>query len=1541
MPDGKIVVVQHEKALTDDDVRNVAKEMGYEFKDDGFSWRDIAGEGTRIGGAVAGAIAGSKAGPYGAGVGGLLGALAVEPAARSITPREESTGESVANVLMGAVQPEAKAAGLAARLIRGAKTGAALSVGHKTAQTLVDEERLPQLSELPMPAGAGAVIGGGLEAILGPRLGAQASKAIEEAKAPLTKEGAITASLDKPKASSLEVANAQANEIAAPSATTTQAATPPATKPAPPTPTPAQAASPAFTMPKELAGAKPRYSYGADQYSLKFDDDLDRALYILAQKKPSKRDADYLKAVLDHTGMSEADARAMGAEIRASIKKKVEDGAEDEIRVEPIASQLLGAKKVNTPPVANPTPQKPNFAPTTVGSVEVGDEIIIPDQMAQISGHSGLGLANTKQGVVVRMQKDPVTKDMVPIIRTAQGRELPVAEWNTAAGVIVNKKKAPSAPAPVAKPSGKRVSVEDEDAIDAEALAQSEGDGSVATPPQEPAPAPVKQTKRPKKIKSDAIASPQVAEAPAVSNQAANPAEEALAAAQAKPREEWVADRAEYESLQAQMGKAKPGTKEYNDLWAKSEAIKNKYTGMPPPEVPAVKEVAKEAPIAKETPPIEPPQPPEVPSMPPEGSDAKKGIRKPAKRVLDSDEVNPEFKAAVKDNPEILYDVQNQRAWVDKAKAAPTNELRQMADDASDRGEKVVYLAEYRNRLINEGKHKEAAAIEVERATHLTPGGQLLAASRLVRNPLLALAEVEERAAKVGKFISEENRQKIVDLSAKEIAAKDALTAAERKAREDFTKPNVQAYQKALREHAESKIELEEFTNAVTPRHWDDMIANFIRGNLQTLISPISGFAGNVLFKPLTRASESIATALDAVIAEGARLGTGSQLPARRSIMKLNPLSSEMETQAFIHGVKTGAKEILKGPTADSAIMGEIQRGFRPLRSLVDAFSGRNLPVNEAGQVSLEHRLKAFTEATLGVAPETLFRVISLSDKPFRTEAYTRELANQARLHRNKLEIEAAREFRQLGKEGPRNQMLRDFREDHFMMFPTASAEQAAHKAAGYVTFSSKNPISNLLNRALSGAYADKIPMLRGAIKVLGTMAVPFRQFPVNYAITALNFAAPNFAIAKGFYYNIQSRKALMDKSLTAAQQAERAIYYRRKGLVSVGEALVGMMMYGAASILWDKGLLSEKVGKTEAERSRQAQAMGSQRLNISGLTRYLEGGDPTYRTGDTTIDWSRMGIPAAVFAIHSDQKMGEVRQAEKVGQVDAKKPSGDGSVATWLGNSASAIPALGSFVFDQSFLSGTNAILEALKEADPESPAWHNMIANLGRATMSIAVPSETEAVARARLEYIPELRGKNDFETLNNIWKFKTFQTPSEDAPLAFKRDIWGNKVKRTGDGANPYIYGLVDPLKTSAKEFDRYDAELMNLYKETSRPSVYPNPVGRAITSPTGDSYKLDPDDYEKLQEIVGKYRREAVEQFMNDKRFYDNFEPQEKVLALEKLYEDANKRGRDEFEQSSDIYRRYFSKDSGRVPDSRSTESLVRDEPDWNKIRIGSK
>src|SRR5574343_652844 len=133
-------------------------------------------------------------------------------------------------------------------------------------------------------------------------------------------------------------------------------------------------------LPKELAGASPRYNLGTVAYTLQFESDIDKAAYIAAQKNPSKRDADYVAFVSAATGMNEAEVRAHGTKVRAAIKP------------------LAGAGgKLTVPAIWNAAPQQTKvstFDKIKSISDKVGVTALLPASVRKLLNHNYAGSAS-------------------------------------------------------------------------------------------------------------------------------------------------------------------------------------------------------------------------------------------------------------------------------------------------------------------------------------------------------------------------------------------------------------------------------------------------------------------------------------------------------------------------------------------------------------------------------------------------------------------------------------------------------------------------------------------------------------------------------------------------------------------------------------------------------------------------------------------------------------------------------------------------------------------------------------------------------------------------------------------------------------------------------------------------------------------------------------------------------------------------------------------------------------------------------------------
>lgn len=89
-------------------------------------------------------------------------------------------------------------------------------------------------------------------------------------------------------------------------------------------------------LPRMLAGAKPRYNYGDKPFELKFDSDIDKALYIVAQKTTSRRDADY-RGFLKNHGYTDASINSEAPKVRSHIKAMAADAEPGILRILPIS----------------------------------------------------------------------------------------------------------------------------------------------------------------------------------------------------------------------------------------------------------------------------------------------------------------------------------------------------------------------------------------------------------------------------------------------------------------------------------------------------------------------------------------------------------------------------------------------------------------------------------------------------------------------------------------------------------------------------------------------------------------------------------------------------------------------------------------------------------------------------------------------------------------------------------------------------------------------------------------------------------------------------------------------------------------------------------------------------------------------------------------------------------------------------------------------------------------------------------------------------
>ena len=110
-------------------------------------------------------------------------------------------------------------------------------------------------------------------------------------------------------------------------------------------------------LPRDLAGAKPRFGYGNKNVELTFESDLDKAAYVTSQPSKNKRHDDYVAWAVKTFGMTEAELVAHGKKVRASAKETARTSSGNQATVGRVEfAQPKPAPVAPAQPVAQPAP---------------------------------------------------------------------------------------------------------------------------------------------------------------------------------------------------------------------------------------------------------------------------------------------------------------------------------------------------------------------------------------------------------------------------------------------------------------------------------------------------------------------------------------------------------------------------------------------------------------------------------------------------------------------------------------------------------------------------------------------------------------------------------------------------------------------------------------------------------------------------------------------------------------------------------------------------------------------------------------------------------------------------------------------------------------------------------------------------------------------------------------------------------------------------------------------------------------------------------
>lgn len=517
-------------------------------------------------------------------------------------------------------------------------------------------------------------------------------------------------------------------------------------------------------------------------------------------------------------------------------------------------------------------------------------------------------------------------------------------------------------------------------------------------------------------------------------------------------------------------------------------------------------------------------------------------------------------------------------------------------------------------------------------------------------------------------------------------------------------------------------------------------------------------------------------------------------------------------------GLMEGASQLKTGQLAEERELRDISTKFDPVAA-VRRWSDADR--------TLSHKLNDWIEGTIGWPAEGMFRLLNLGDKPFRRAA------------------ERARAFEIGQQNGLKDQELLKF-----VLFPDAESAQIIDQAGKEATFQDENKAAKLIQNLINTVLAS----LPGPLKLIAKSQIPFVRTPVNLLLETLNYALPPVTFARG------------------VQNIARG--NRRTGNVQIGQAVVGLMIWQTAKMLLQAGLMTagddDKEGKSVERRSIQYDTAPPNSINITAMSRMMAGGQAAPADEDIWINYKDLGIMGILMHHYSNSYFHSVKEGKEPFQNMGVEISG-GAATRIIGSS-----------LEQSFLQGTNTLLEAVK--DPEGAAGDRWLINTTDALTSIAVPRTISTISTASDDFIRDAKDDKLWQAMKNAFKQKVFM--GDELPA--RVNLWGEKITGNPEGRNRMVYYLFDPTKFKEVQTDDFKWKIYSAWKESGYDDHWlPSMPQRRVTI-KGVKIKLTPAEYAKYATLVGEQRRDQVAAYAKHKKKLD-------LQRVRALYQQGSERG----------------------------------------------
>ena len=862
-----------------------------------------------------------------------------------------------------------------------------------------------------------------------------------------------------------------------------------------------------------------------------------------------------------------------------------------------------------------------------------------------------------------------------------------------------------------------------------------------------------------------------------------------------------------------------------------------------------------------------------------EGTGNINNLRNTLKRTINSKPVSQflDSRKRILDNPEAYYTKQSLKAIKDNLGLMTEEELlenmtveglNRVSNSAGPgKGENdisVLAAVELINRKAEAGE--DVSELLVDLAKVGTTVGRMLRhfAELKSATPLGIVATIQGALSKVNRIMSQTQSEKLTDIAGRFIKAGSVVKDLRDQIESEYSKETESKLEKATKELDKVTRELNKFTSIIVPKKIMDLLSTTIQGNLLTPISQVTNVGANLFQIATSIPTRGFETLFSKITS---KFSGGKSRSFKYSLMAI-PYAIKQGGVGVAEAINT---IIMGGASADKIV----HTGFLPTAAFLAAISDTKFAamVNKAlgkevikgdvlaqmanGKIAVSDRLKSLYEGVFGVAPEIMFRFLALGDKPFSRFAEGMEVYQQA------------------AKLGLKGVALKNY-----VKYPNKKQQREITEAGRRLTFQQDSTIATGFFGATN--WLEKQGSVGKAVAFALKITMPYVKTPANIFTETLKFAVPGIGMASALV-NFQKK----DMS---------------SGASDLAKAATGQILVMVANKLIASGLVSGAFDdEDEDERSLKYLKFPPMSINRSGLSRLLNGEDPEYRDGDVFIRYDKFGIPGMVIGARVTSIKNNLTEAKNqedgyyIGENDKGLFEPFSKVFDELGVGLGTIQFLNS----QSFLTGANSLLSVLSgEADEyDVDKWFE---NTFRSLSAIPLPNTLSSIHRSVREYMPNIRTNSVEKKFEYILKDRLFDTDR----IPIKIDLLGNKIPQTPEGADEWIFNMLDFTKKQKSRDQLVLNEIYRLYELQEQSDVIPGFPQRLKKIPTRhpetgakvtgwnpekeEEYRIG---LQEIQEVYAQKRTVMLERLFNSNSYQslENGKKEQKVIELLKNYD----------------------------------------------------